>query len=133
MKVVKAIKNKTHLNEGCQAPLFRFKDECGMGKSLVAGKSWETSLYRIKDLTPGCSSSTAPLHFTPYYTCLFAVVQPAAVVFGLDENSGKENKASTCIKESVISNAFPVQYVETLQNNSSISAVKSVNYRFVKQ
>ncbi len=45
----------THLNEGCQAPLFRFKDECGKEKSLADFRGKKIILYFYpKDLTPGC-------------------------------------------------------------------------------
>jgi len=46
----------THLKVGCQAPLFRFKDEYGKEMSLADLKGRKVILFFYpKDLTPGCT------------------------------------------------------------------------------
>ena len=60
--IKKSSHKKTHLNEGCQAPLFRFKDECGQVKSLADMKGKNIILFFYpKDLTPSCTSEACDL------------------------------------------------------------------------
>lgn len=52
----------THLKVGCQAPLFRFKSECGKEMSLADLKGGKVILYFYpKDLTPGCTNQACNL------------------------------------------------------------------------
>lgn len=70
---------KTHLDEGCQAPLFRFKDECGKEKSLVELNGRNYNLYfSPKDFAPSCILSCGDSS-SIYIHSDFAGRQPAPV------------------------------------------------------
>lgn len=52
----------THLKKGSNAPLFRFKDECGREMSLVDLKGKKVILFFYpKDNTPGCTNEVCNL------------------------------------------------------------------------
>jgi peroxiredoxin Q/BCP len=56
IKLSNSVLGMTHLKVGCQAPLFRFKSECGTEMSLADLKGKKVILFFYpKDLTPGCT------------------------------------------------------------------------------
>lgn len=58
-----SISDLTHFREGCQALLFRFKDEFGKEKSLaLKGRRLYPEFYS-KDFTPSCTTTHNTLQY----------------------------------------------------------------------